>query len=254
MVACFFAVLRPAVVTNSIKTRRAAPRGAALARLARASNYSRHCVLQCRVVYFYPTHPNYGLIINQLCCILWDKIAEYTILGLSNGGENLRTTYANRAQLDHVLAALMPTNRLVVRLCMATGLRVSDVLELKTAQLRRRQTVRERKTGKTRRITWPAALYDQMQQQAGRIWVFESRTDPQRHRQRQTVWKDVKHAEYVFKRSGVVAVGQNLGTHTARKYAAVEAYKQGGLSKAQRVLNHSDPLVTRIYALSDVEV
>ena len=175
-------------------------------------------------------------------------------MGLSNGGINLRTTYANRAQLEHVLAALMPTNRLIVRLCMATGLRVSDVLELKTAQLRRRQTVRERKTGKTRRITWPAALYDQMQQQAGRIWVFESRCNPTQHRQRQTVWKDIKHAEQVYKRSGVVAVGQNLGTHTARKYAAVEAYRQGGLAKAQRVLNHSDPLITRIYALSDVEV
>ena len=53
-----------------------------------------------------------------------------------------RTSYASRAQMGHILAALMPTNALIVRVCMRTGLRVSDVLELKTAQLRPRQTVR----------------------------------------------------------------------------------------------------------------
>ena len=74
-----------------------------------------------------------------------------------------RTTYANRGQLGHVLAALMPVNALIVRICMATGLRISDVLELRTAELKRRQTVRESKTGKTRRIQWPADLYEQME-------------------------------------------------------------------------------------------
>ena len=103
-----------------------------------------------------------------------------------------RTTYATPAQMGHILAALMPTNALIIRLCMATGLRVSDVLELRTAQLKKRQTVREKKTGKTRRLTWPEGLYEQMLEQAGRYWVFESRTDPKKHRQRQTVWKDVK--------------------------------------------------------------
>ena len=108
-------------------------------------------------------------------------------MGLSKGARITRTTYADRAQMGHILAALMPTNRLIVRLCMATGLRVSDVLELRTAQLRRRQTVRESKTGKTRRIQWPAQLYEEMERQAGRLWVFESRTDRQKHRTRQAV-------------------------------------------------------------------
>lgn len=43
-----------------------------------------------------------------------------------------RTTYATPAQMGHILAALMPTNALIIRLCMATGLRVSDVLELRS--------------------------------------------------------------------------------------------------------------------------
>ena len=165
-----------------------------------------------------------------------------------------RTTYATPAQMGHILAALMPTNALIIRLCMATGLRVSDVLELRTGQLRKRQTVREKKTGKTRRVTWPEGLYEQMLEQAGRYWVFESRTDPRKHRQRQTVWKDVKKAESVFKRSKALQKRQNIGTHTARKMAAVSAYQRGGMKAAQRLLNHSDDLVTRLYALADKEM
>lgn len=165
-----------------------------------------------------------------------------------------RTSYATPAQMGHILAALMPTNRLIVQLCMATGLRVSDVLSLRTSQLTKRQTVRESKTGKTRRVTWPVGLYEQMLEQAGRYWVFESRTDPRRHRARQTVWKDIKKAEAVFKRSKALQKRQNLGTHTARKIAAVNARKRGGMAAAQRLLNHSDPLITRLYALADSEV
>ena len=75
------------------------------------------------------------------------------------GVNRARTTYANRGQMAHVLAALMPTNALVVKLCMATGLRISDVLELRTSELKRRQTVRESKTGKTRRIQWLFPAY-----------------------------------------------------------------------------------------------
>lgn len=89
-----------------------------------------------------------------------------------------RTTYATPAQMGHILAALMPTNALIIRLCMATGLRVSDVLELRTAQLKKRQTVREKKTGKTRRLTWPEGLYEQMLEQAGRYWVLRAGQTP----------------------------------------------------------------------------
>lgn len=175
-------------------------------------------------------------------------------MGLSKGGDSTRTTYADRAQMAHILAALMPENRVIVQLCMATGLRVSDVLELRSADLKRRQTIREKKTGKTRRVQWPANLYEEMERGAGKFWVFESRTDPKKHRTRQAVWKDIKKAEAVFKRSGSLSRRQNIGTHTARKYAAVGAYHRGGMAAAQRLLNHSDPLITRLYALADLEV
>lgn len=165
-----------------------------------------------------------------------------------------RTSYASREQMGHILAALMPPNALIVRVCMQTGLRISDVLELKTATLKPRQTVREKKTGKTRRVIWTAPLYKQMQAQAGRVWVFECRTDPLKHRTRQAVYKDIKRAARTFQRSGAISKSQNVGTHTARKYAAVTAYQRGGMKAAQKMLNHSDPMITRLYALADKEV
>lgn len=161
-----------------------------------------------------------------------------------------RTTYISRPEMAHILAALMPENRLIVRICMHTGLRISDVLELKTAQLKRRMTIKERKTGKTRRVTFPAELYNEMLSNAGKLWVFEGRTDWRKHRTRQTVYKDIKRAAAVFQRSGAVRSGC-IGTHTARKIAAVEAYQKGGLPAAQKLLNHSDPAITLLYALAD---
>lgn len=185
---------------------------------------------------------------------IFDNVIELPFFGLLPGGDYLRTSYATRAQMGHILAAMMPTNALIVRICMHTGLRVSDVLELKTAQLKPRQTVRERKTGKTRRLVWSAPLYEQMLQQAGRIWVFESRTDPTKHRTRQAVYKDIKHVAAMYQRSGAVSRRQVIGTHTARKVAAVDAYRKGGIKAAQRLLNHSDPAITLLYALADKEM
>lgn len=165
-----------------------------------------------------------------------------------------RTCWVNRAQMSHILAALMPTNALVVRACMKSGLRISDVLSLKTAQLKPRQTVREQKTGKSRRVNWGQDLYTEMLGQAGRIWVFESRCDPKQHRARQSVWKDIKRCAAVFQRSGAISKRQNVGTHTARKIAAVDAYHKGGLPAAQKLLNHSDPAISLLYALADKEM
>lgn len=162
----------------------------------------------------------------------------------------MRSSYVSRPEMGHILAALMPQNRLVMRLAMETGLRISDCLSIKTAALRYRMTIREQKTGKTRRIVIPRQLLEELQASAGRIWVFEHRTDPLKHRTRQAVYKDVKRVARMFQRAGSVRKGQ-ISPHSARKLRAVEAYKRGGLDCAQKVLNHSDPAVTLLYALAD---
>lgn len=152
--------------------------------------------------------------------------------------------------MRHLLAALMPPNRLALEISLATGLRISDVLTLRTEALRvateRRLTVRELKTGKTRRIRLPIELFDRAMKMAGRCFVFEHRLDWRKHRTRQAVHKDLKRAAALFR------VKVNVAPHSARKVYAVEAYhRTGDLKRVQKLLNHSSESVTILYALAD---
>ena len=153
------------------------------------------------------------------------------------------------------MAALMPANRLAMRVVLATGLRISDVLSLKTEWLnRQRFTVRELKTGKTRRVYIPAELRAELLGQAGRLYVFEGRTDWRQHRTREAVYKDVKRAAAFFQRTGAVDKRLQVSPHSGRKVYAVEDYRRkGSLAAVGADLNH-DPrhvAVTMLYALSD---
>lgn len=152
-----------------------------------------------------------------------------------------------------ILAAMLPVNALAIETSLYTGLRIDDVLSLKTETVRKtaRPYVRDSKTGKTHRIYLPAELRARMLAQAGRLYIWEHRTDWTRHRTRQAVYKDMRQAAEVFERSG--KVGQHISPHSARKSAAVRAYKRGGLEAAQALLVHDEghPLVTLVYALAD---
>lgn len=167
-----------------------------------------------------------------------------------------RADWLDRPAMGHVLAALMPANRLVMECCMATGLRVGDVLALKTADVQHgtRMTVREQKTGKSRRVYWPAELRLRMLQQAGRVWVFEGRNDWRKHRTRSAVYKDLQRAARVFRASGVVPKGAQVSTHTGRKIRAVDEFRRtGSVGKVAALLNHDEghSEVTLLYALAD---
>ena len=149
-----------------------------------------------------------------------------------------RSSYVEPTALGLVLAALQPTNRLVFEAMLATGLRVGDVLKLTTEQVKRQRfTVRESKTGKTRRV-----------------YAFEGRTDWRKHRTRQAVWKDTVRCAAFFQRGGSVPKGATVSPHSARKVYAVGEYRRtGSLDDVRRKLNH-DPAhmaTTLVYALSD---
>lgn len=151
--------------------------------------------------------------------------------------------------MRHVLAALMPPNRLALEISLATGLRIGDVLALRADDLRssRRPTIRELKTGKTRRITLPVELYERCLGMAGKIYVFEHRLDYTKHRTRQAVFKDMKRAAALFR------IKENIAPHTARKVYAVEAYhRTGDLKRVQKLLNHSREAVTLLYCMADI--
>ena len=104
----------------------------------------------------------------------------------------------------------------------------------------------EQKTGKRRIVGLPEHLLCDMRKIAGKKYVFEHKNDPERHRTRQAVWKDVKRAAVAFR------LPQNVAPHSARKVYAVDLLaKYGDIAKVQRALNHSGPNVTMIYAMAD---
>ena len=144
------------------------------------------------------------------------------------------------------LRLLMPSNALVLETALQTGLRVSDVLSLRSDKLKQRMTVREQKTGKSRRVYISADLLRRLQRQAGSVFVFPNTLDPFRHRCRQTVWKDVKRAAKALR------VDYNAAPHSCRKSYAVDLYRREGFAAVQRALQHDNPATTMLYLASAV--
>lgn len=157
----------------------------------------------------------------------------------------MKTEYLLQREVDLVLSALTPGNRLVMRVALHTGLRVGDVLALKTAQLRPHFWVTESKTGKRRQVGLPEPLLSDLKKAAGDVWAFEGRS-PGKPRTRQAVWKDVKRAARAFR------LPANIAPHSARKvYAAELMERYGDLDKVRRALNHRSEAITLIYAMAD---
>lgn len=165
-----------------------------------------------------------------------------------------RSSYVEPTSLGLVLAALQPANRLVFEVMLATGLRVSDVLNIKTAQVKRQRfTVKEQKTGKSRRVLIPRELQLRILRQAGRLYAFEGRYDWRKHRTRQAVWLDCSRCARFFQHGGTVLKG-TVSPHSARKVYAVDEYhRTGDLDAVRQKLNHDPAHVatTLLYALSD---
>lgn len=147
--------------------------------------------------------------------------------------------------MELILAALTPQNRLVMRTALQTGLRISDVLELRPQQLRPHFWVTEKKTGKRRQVGLPEPLLGDLKKCAGDQWVFPGK-NPSAHRTRQAVWKDMKRAAKAFR------LPVNVGPHSARKVYAVELLrKYGDIDRVRRALNHNSEVITLLYAMAD---
>lgn len=141
---------------------------------------------------------------------------------------------------------LMPENALVIETMLQTGLRVSDVLALTSAQLRtgQRFTVVESKTGKGKRIRIGKSLYLRLLSICGKKYVFQHARDPNKHRTRQAVWADVKRA------SKALRLPENVAPHSARKsYACGEYARTHDLKSVKSKLNHSNMETTVLYLL-----
>lgn len=160
----------------------------------------------------------------------------------------MRTEYLLEKEVDLVLAALMPQNRLIMRTCLITGLRLGDVLALTPDRLKPHFWVTEQKTGKKRQVGLPEPLLSDLRKNAGKQWVFPGKKEGH-HKTRQAVWKDVKRAAKAFR------LDANIGPHSARKVYAVRLMKKyGDIERVRRALNHSSESVTLIYAMADMQL
>lgn len=157
----------------------------------------------------------------------------------------MRSEWVSDDVMGHVLAALMPANRLAIEVSMATGLRIGDVLAITREQMAKgRWTVTEHKTGKRRRVRVPVALQRRCLAQSGQYLVFPGRLDPCRPRSRQAVYKDVVRAAKAYR------LPEHVSPHSARKIYAVRKYDKQGMDAVQRDLGHSSREVTMIYAMA----
>lgn len=165
----------------------------------------------------------------------------------------MRADYVAGDTLRLLLTALMPANRRALQVSEATGLRIGDVLSIRTAEMsRQRWTVRESKTGKGKRVYIPDKLWRECMQYAGEVYVWPSRSDPRRHRTRQAVYKDLRRVAKMYRLDGR-KLREHISPHTARKVYAVEQYRaSGSMAKVRQLLNHSDEAVTMLYAMADV--
>jgi integrase len=131
----------------------------------------------------------------------------------------------------------------------ATGLRVIDIINLKVRHLRPAQpTVKEIKTGKSKRIRIPAkvrrALMRQYRDAPPDAWLFPSPHDRTNHISRQAVYKALRVAERES--------GNNIpvGTHTMRKNYATKLYNKGAsIKEIQAKLNHKSYADTLRYLM-----
>lgn len=160
----------------------------------------------------------------------------------------MRAEYLIDKEVELILDLLTYENRLVMRLLLHTGLRISDALSLKPEQLRPNFWITEQKTGKRRQVGLPASLLCDLKAAAGEYWVFPG-ADPKKARTRQAVWKDVKRA------AAACRLTVNASPHSMRKVYAVELLqKYGDIDRVRRALNHGGMEVTLIYAMADKQL
>lgn len=133
-----------------------------------------------------------------------------------------------------------------LRVSLETGMRIDDVLSMRPDDLRGDSfSYVAKKTGKRGRAKLSLDLRRELSAGCGQLWVFPGR-DPNRHRTRQTVYKDVKKA------AKLLGVEGQISPHSARKTFAVELRKTSGVAEVQKALQHADVETTNLYAFADL--
>lgn len=135
-------------------------------------------------------------------------------------------------------------NKMLFRLGLNTGLRVSDILDLKVSDIKRTIELTEQKTGKIKRFQLSDSFYDELIQYIKSYcrgeWLFPSKTgEPLSYAQ----------AYKIIKTAGKKAGIDDIGTHTMRKTFGYYAYNvlKVPIAYIMEALNHSSESHTLRY-------
>lgn len=146
-------------------------------------------------------------------------------------------------QINALLDNLSIRDKMLVRLGMHTGLRISDLLELKVSDIKENMEIKEKKTGKTKRFRLPSDFLDELNSYIDTFctdWLFPSKKGTPLGYQR---------AYQIIKKAAEKAGIPNVGTHTMRKtfgYFAYHVHKVP-LAHLMEALNHSSESHTLRY-------
>lgn len=160
----------------------------------------------------------------------------------------MRTNRLNSEIVAKFLKRLNYKHELICRVGLSTGLRVSDILRLTIDQVKiEKPTIKEMKTGKSKRIYIPKNLRQELISYHARNsyneYIFYSESNSG-HLSRQAVWKAFKRA------SKSLHLKENIAPHSTRKSYACKLLKKGKNFKyIKSKLNHSNMTDTLLYLL-----
>ncbi len=132
-------------------------------------------------------------------------------------------------------------------LSLETGLRIGDVVGLRTKDLKSDGVhFTAQKTGKKGIAKISDSLRRKLKRSASEAWLFPSPYKAGKHLSRQAVWQRMKKAG---ERAGLDLDG--LSPHSLRKAFAVEVYRTKGFKAVQEALQHNNTASTEIYSFAD---
>jgi integrase len=154
----------------------------------------------------------------------------------------------NKRDVERMKKALHGRDLLLFTFGINSGLRISDILKLKVADVRGQRSIiiRENKTSKPKRFVFNQSIIDAVERLVDASapstdFLFKSRKGANRPISRVSAYRVLNAAA---ERVGL----DEIGTHSLRKTFGYHAYQNGtDLSLLQSIFNHSSQSVTLRY-------
>lgn len=129
---------------------------------------------------------------------------------------------------------------LILQISYDTGLRISDILSMTSESIAKEMTVKEQKTGKSRKIKISNTTLADLKRY---IKAFHRKPQEQIFQvTRQTVFRNIK------RQCGFLGHKyDNISAHSARKAYAIRYCKKNGLLATQKEMQHSNLATTALY-------